>query len=94
MIRNFSNKRTAEVFSNRAPKGFPSDILATARRKLAILDAAETLNDLRSPPGNRLETLQGDRAGQHSSRINGQWQACFIWRDDGPYEVEIVDYHG
>lgn len=58
-----------------------------------MLDAAETLSDLRSPPGNRLEALQGDRAGQHSIRINGQWRLCFIWRDDGPHEVEIVDYH-
>lgn len=76
------------------PKGFPTDILASARRKLAVLDAAETLSDLRSPPGNRLEPLQGDRAGQHSIRINGQWRVCFVWQDNGPHEVEIVDYHG
>jgi toxin HigB-1 len=93
VIRSFSDKRTAEIFSNRAPKGFPSDILAPARRKLAMLDAAESLNDLRSPPGNRLEALKGDRAGQHSIRINGQWRLCFMWRDDGPREAEIVDYH-
>jgi len=94
VIRSFSDKRTAEIFANRVPKGFPTDILAAARRKLAILDAAETLNDLRSPPGNRLEALQGNRAGQHSIRVNNQWRVCFVWRDDGPHEVEIVDYHG
>jgi proteic killer suppression protein len=94
VIRSFSDKRTAEIFSNRVPKGSPTDILAAARRKLAILDAAETLNDLRSPPGNRLESLQGDRAGQHSIRVNNQWRLCFVWRDDGPHEVGIVDYHG
>ena len=94
VIRSFADKRTAAVFSNRTPKGFPTDILASARRKLAILDAAETLDELRSPPGNRLEALQGDRAGQHSIRINDQWRICFVWRDDGPHDVEIVDYHG
>ena len=94
VIRSFSDKRAAEIFSNRVPKGFPTDILATARRKLAMLDAAETLNDLRSPPGNRLEALQGNRAGQHSIRVNNQWRVCFVWYDDGPHEVEIVDYHG
>jgi toxin HigB-1 len=58
-----------------------------------MLDAAETLDDLRVPPGNRLEALRGDRAGQHSIRINQQWRACFIWTDAGPTDVEIVDYH-
>ena len=64
-----------------------------ALRKLAMLDAAETLNDLRVPPGNRLEALRGDRAGQHSIRINQQWRICFTWTDAGPQEVQIVDYH-
>lgn len=94
MIRSFTDKRAAAVFANRVPKGFPGDILASARRKLAVLDAAETLDDLRSPPGNRLEALQGDRAGQHSIRINDQWRVCFVWQDDGPHDVEVVDYHG
>ncbi|MDE8345332.1 MAG: type II toxin-antitoxin system RelE/ParE family toxin [Acidocella sp.] len=94
VIRGFSDKLTAEIFTNRVPKGFPTDILASARRKLAVIDAAETLNDLRSPPGNRLEALQGNRAGQHLIRINSQWRVCFVWKDDGPHEVEIVDYHG
>lgn len=65
----------------------------TAPRKLLILDAAETLNDLRSPPGNRLEKLRGDRAGEYSIRINEQWRICFQWRDGDAYEVEIADYH-
>lgn len=62
-------------------------------RKLVTLDAAETLDDLRVPPGNRLEALRGDRAGQHSIRINQQWRICFTWTDAGPIDVEIVDYH-
>ena len=62
-------------------------------RKLVMLDAAETLDDLRVPPGNRLEALRGDRAGQHSIRINDQWRICFMWTDAGPEEVQIVDYH-
>ena len=64
-----------------------------ARRKLDMLDYAETLGDLRAPPGNRLEALKGDPQGQHSIRINDQWRICFIWRADGAHEVEIVDYH-
>lgn len=93
MIRSFSDKRTAEIFVNRVHKGFPTDILAAARRKLAVLDAAEMLNELRAPPGNRLEALKGERIGQHSIRVNDQWRVCFVWKDDGPHEVEIVDYH-
>ncbi|EPI5365385.1 type II toxin-antitoxin system RelE/ParE family toxin, partial [Pseudomonas aeruginosa] len=68
-------------------------ILTVATRKLAMLHAARELRDLRSPPGNRLEPLQGKRAGQHSIRINDQWRVCFVWTDAGPEEVEIVDYH-
>jgi toxin HigB-1 len=64
-----------------------------ALRKLAMLDAAESLNDLRVPPGNRLEALRGDRVGQHSIRINQQWRICFTWTDAGPQDVQIVDYH-
>jgi proteic killer suppression protein len=69
------------------------DIANAPRRELAALDAAEHLEDLRLPPGNRLEALRGDRAGQHSIRINGRWRVVFIWRDDGAHAVEIVDYH-
>jgi toxin HigB-1 len=64
-----------------------------ARRKLMLLDGAGVLNDLRSPPGNRLEALKGDRRGQHSIRINDKWRICFVWRDNGAEDVEIVDYH-
>lgn len=68
-------------------------ILSVAERKLGMLDAAVDLNDLRSPPGNRLEQLYGDREGQHSIRINGQYRICFVWGANGPENVEIVDYH-
>ena len=93
MIRSFRGKRTAAVYKGMVPKGFPPDIARTARRKLAVLDAASRLDDLRSPPGNRLEALSGDRAGQHSIRVNDQWRVCFVWRDSDAHEVEIVDYH-
>ncbi|MBS3025407.1 type II toxin-antitoxin system RelE/ParE family toxin [Acidiphilium multivorum] len=93
MIKSFTDKRTAAVFVSRTPKGFPTDILAAARRKLLILDAAITLEDANSPPGNRLEALKGDRAGQHSIRINDQWRICFVWQNDGPHDVEVTDYH-
>ncbi|ODU57108.1 MAG: hypothetical protein ABS99_05225 [Acetobacteraceae bacterium SCN 69-10] len=93
MIRSFRDKVTAMVFSGRLPRGMARDLALAARRKLAAIDAAERLDDLRVPPGNRLETLRGDRAGEHSIRINGQRRIAFIWRDDGAHEVEIVDYH-
>lgn len=93
MIRSFADKATARVFSGDLPRGMARDLAIAARRKLAALDAAERLEELRSPPGNRLEALRGDRAGQHSIRINGQWRIAFVWREDGAHEVEIVDYH-
>ena len=93
MIESFRCKRTAMVFLGRTPKGFPSDILNVARRKLRMLDAAAQIEDLKVPPANRLEALHGDRAGQHSIRINDQWRVCFIWKDGGAHAVEIVDYH-
>ncbi len=71
----------------------PTQILRPALRKLLILDAAESLEDLRIPPGNRLEKLKGDRKGQYSIRINDQWRICFVWLDGDAYEVEICDYH-
>ena len=74
-------------------KSFDPRIRRTAQRKLAILHAAVDLNDLRTPPGNRLEALKGSRAGQHSIRINDQWRICFTWSAAGPENVEIVDYH-
>jgi proteic killer suppression protein len=93
VIRSFGDKMTALVFQGGLPRSLARDLAQAARRKLAMLDAAERLDDLRVPPGNRLEALRGDRAGQHSIRINGQWRLVFVWRDDGPHEVEIVDYH-
>lgn len=93
MIESFRDKRTASVFLGRMPKGFPSDIAGVARRKLRMLDAAVRLEDLRAPPANHLEALAGNRAGQHSIRVNDQWRVCFTWRDGGAHAVEIVDYH-
>ena len=93
MIQSFRDKRTAAVFQGKMPKGFPSDIASVARRKLRMLDAVVALDDLRSPPGNHLEALSKDRAGEHSIRINNQWRVCFVWRDGNSHEVEIVDYH-
>lgn len=93
MIRSFRDKAAALVFASGLPRGMARDLAVAARRKLAALDAAERLEDLRVPPGNRLEALRGSRAGQHSIRINGQWRIAFVWRDDGAHEVEIVDYH-
>ena len=93
MIRSFKDAATRAVFNSERPKGFPSDLLKAARRKLRYLNAAVNLNDLRAPPGNRLEALKADRAGQHSIRINDQFRICFTWTADGPAAVEITDYH-
>ncbi len=89
-----NDKRTEAVFQGRCPKDFPADILSVARRKLGYLNAAVTLRDLSAPPGNRPETLRGDRTGQHSIRVNDRYRVCFEWRDGNAYNVEIVDYHG
>ena len=93
MIRTFADKRTAAVWDDRMPKGFPTDIAKVARRKLRMLTSATRLEELRSPPANHLEALSGDRDGQHSIRINDQWRLCFVWRDGDAFDVEIVDYH-
>jgi proteic killer suppression protein len=93
MIVGYRDKRSEAVASGRSPKGFPADVFKVAYRKLAMLEAAAVLDDLRSPPGNRLEALKGDRRGQHSVRINDQWRICFVWTPQGPDQVEIVDYH-
>ncbi|MBT4491322.1 MAG: type II toxin-antitoxin system RelE/ParE family toxin [Rhodospirillaceae bacterium] len=93
MIRSFSDKRTVAIFSGHSVRGLPLQIQARARAKLLMLDAAAKLDDMRVPPGNRLETLRGDRQGQHSIRINGQWRICFVWSDASAWDVEIVDYH-
>lgn len=92
MIRTFKSKRTEALYRGEVVREFQS-IRAAVLRKLDMLDAARTLTDLRAPPGNRLEALTGDRRGQHSIRVNDQWRLCFIWRDGGAEQVEIVDYH-
>lgn len=92
-IRGFTNRITATVFNGQCPKAFPADLFRTARRKLLALHFAERLDDLRAPPGNRLEALAGDRSGQHSIRVNDQFRICFRWSEAGPDEVEFVDYH-
>ena len=92
MIKSFKDKTTEEFFGGKAIKQF-SGFKRIAERKLTMLDSATELRDLLSPPANRLEKLKGDRAGQHSIRINDQWRICFVWNPDGPYEVEITDYH-
>jgi len=93
MIIRFADKQAEALFHRRPASQLPRDIQRTALRKLIYLHQAHTLNDLRVPPGNRLEALQGDRRGQHSIRINDQWRICFIWHDHDAYDVEIVDYH-
>lgn len=92
MIQSFGNKRTASLWAGEQVPAFRS-FRERAERKLAILDAATTLETLRALPGNRFEALKGDRKGQHSIRINDQWRVCFRWKDGDAYEVEIVDYH-
>ncbi len=93
MIESFRDKRAAAVFLGKSPKGFPSDLLQVARRKMRMLDAAVRLDDLKAPPSNHLEALKDDRAGQHSVRVNNKWRLCFVWRDGNAFDVEIVDYH-
>ncbi|MDX2308746.1 MAG: type II toxin-antitoxin system RelE/ParE family toxin [Hyphomicrobium sp.] len=94
MIRGFADSETETIWSGRRSRRLPPDIQAVALRKLRMLNQARVLSDLQVPPGNRLESLKGDRAGLHSIRINDQWRICFRWRDGGPSDVEIVDYHG
>jgi proteic killer suppression protein len=91
-IRSFRCADTQAIYEGGSPRRF-RNIESVAQRKLQMLDDALELRDLRSPPGNRLEGLSGDRAGQHSIRINDQWRVCFVWTDNGPMNVEIVDYH-
>jgi proteic killer suppression protein len=93
VIRSFENDLALAAWERRASKGVPVDILRTAYRKLMQLHSAQSLNDLRSPPGNRLEALKGKRKSQHSIRVNDQWRVCFRWQGGDAYEVEICDYH-
>jgi proteic killer suppression protein len=93
MIRSFKCRETERIWQGESSRKFPSNIQNRALRKLRQLDAAATVEDLRSPPGNRFEALKGDRAGQTSIRINDQWRTCFRWSRGDAYDVEIVDYH-
>jgi len=93
VIISFADKPTEMLFRRAHVKRLPPELQRAARRKLLMLDAAVDLADLRSPPGNRLEALHGDRTGQHSIRINDQWRICFVWRLGHAANVEIVDYH-
>ena len=92
MIKSFKDKKTENLFNGKNIKQFES-FRKIAERKLLMIDCASSINDLRVPPANRLETLSGNRKRQYSIRINSQWRICFIWSNDGVYDVEIVDYH-
>lgn len=94
MLRSFADEETETIWQGVRSRRLPPEIQEVARRRLRMLNNAQDLRDLRSPPGNRLEALKGDRRGQHSIRVNQQWRVCFRWRDGDAYEVEIVDYHG
>ena len=93
MIASFRGKFAEQVAAGKCPKGFPTDLVRPSQRRLAALDAAIRLDDLRVPPGNRLEALSEHRTGQHSIGINDQWRICFRWVDGRAEDVEIVDYH-
>ena len=93
MIRSFSDKQTEKIFNRGQARKLPPEIHRRAKRKLLLIDAASSLDDLKVPPGNRLEQLSGERLGQWSIRINQQWRICFKWQEGDAYKVEIVDYH-
>lgn len=93
MIKSFADPDTERLFRRERVRRFPAELVRMMLRKLVVVDAAEQLEDLRVPPGNRLEKLCGDRVGQHGIRVNDQWRICFRWRDGDAHDVEIVDYH-
>lgn len=93
MIKSFADKAAAAIFSGQLVRRLPHDVQGIARRKLKLIDATNRIDELRIPPGNRLEQLSGDRAGQWSIRINDQWRICFRWNDGHAEDVEVVDYH-
>ncbi len=93
MIRSFRDKLTASIADGSVRNGFPDDLVRRSQQLLTLLNAASDVKDLRSPPGNRVEKLSGDREGQYSIRINRQWRICFVWTEGGPEDVEITDYH-
>ena len=93
MIKSFRDKETEKIFNRYFSGKLPGNIQNNARKKLVMLDSVTEIEDLRVPPGNRLEALKGDRKGHHSIRINDQWRICFKWKDGNSYDVEIADYH-
>lgn len=93
MIKSFRDRDAERLFDRRPTRRFGAEVQKVALRKLRMLDAATRLDDLRVPPGNRLERLRGDRSGQHGIRINDRWRICFRWHGGDAYDVEIVDYH-
>jgi len=93
MIKSFKCKETEKIWNEKFSKKFPNDIQKGALKKLLMIEAANYLSDLKIPPKNHLESLKGDRQGQHSIRINDQWRICFKWLDNHAFDVEIIDYH-
>ena len=93
MIKTFADRNTSRLFRREPVRRLPANLQRVMLRKLVVLDAADALDDLRVPPGNRLEKLKGERSGQYSIRVNEQWRICFYWKDGDAHEVEIVDYH-
>lgn len=93
MIASFRDRHTEAIFQRRVVRRLPAEVQRGAKIKLDLLDVAETLGDLRNPPGNRLEVLRGDREGQYSIRVNDQWRICFRWDGGNAYDVEFCDYH-
>lgn len=93
MIQSFADEQTRRVWAREHVRRLGTDLQRAAQKKLRLLNAADAINDLRIPPGNRLEKLSGDREGQHSIRINEQYRICFVWTQAGPADVQIVDYH-
>ena len=93
MIKSFSDKNTEDLFNRQKVKRYPSSILKVAYRKLLLIDAVDRINDLKVPPGNRLEKLPGNLSGKYSIRINEQWRIVFVWNENNAYEVKVIDYH-
>lgn len=93
MIGNFGDKNTERIWQENYVKSIDRKVQRATMRKLELIHAAQNIEDLRIPPGNRLERLVGDRRGQHSIRVNAQWRICFVWKDGGAEDVELVDYH-
>jgi len=93
VIKSFKDKETEKVYRRLFVRSLPRESQRVALRKLRMVNNARSLRDLRSPPGNRLKRLRGDRKGQHAIRINDRWRICFVWRENDAYEVEVTDYH-